>query len=328
MNEQIIKEILKNYELKLDRKKYEQNKRIQEVYSLVPRIKEINKEITSLGILTSKEILKNSANLENELEELKLKTKKLKQEKAILMTENNIPINYTNIEYDCEKCKDTGYTENGEKCSCFKQALISIAYKMSNLNHILSKENFQTFNIDLFSDEIYEDEQLTPKENMKFVVNVCEGFVINFDVDNEENLLFYGTTGLGKTFMCNCIAKSLLDKGKIVLYQTAFKILDIIRTYKFKDDAKDNSYQLAYNLLFNADLLIIDDLGTELTTAFTNTEIFNILNSRLITGKKTIISTNHHPRELSQMYSDRFFSRIFGKFIELKFYGKDLRWEE
>ncbi|WDV45857.1 ATP-binding protein [Clostridiaceae bacterium M8S5] len=328
MNDSVIREILKNYESKLDQKKREQTIRVREIYNLIPRIEEIDKKIASLGVATSKEILKNSGCIENKIEQLQHQIQSLKQEKAILMTENNIPINYTDIAYDCVRCKDTGYLENGKKCNCFKQALIRTAYKMSNLERMLAKENFQTFNINLFSDESYENEQRTPKENMKFIANVCEGFVINFDKDNEENLLFYGTTGLGKTFMCNCIAKNLLDKGKIVLYQTAFNILDIIRTYKFKDIAKDTSYQLAYNLLFSSDLLIIDDLGTELTTAFTNTEMFNIINSRLVNGKKTIISTNHHPRELSQMYSDRFFSRIFGKFIELKFYGNDLRWEE
>lgn len=327
MNNKIVKKILKDYEDKCDRKNREHLIRKQEIYSLVPRIKEIEKEISTLGVMTSKEILKNSSDMEKILHNLKTKIENLKQEKAILMTENNLPLDYADIKYDCKNCNDTGYLPNGQKCNCFKQALIKVAYKMSNIERLLAKENFQTFNIELFSNESYEDERLTPRANMRFIANVCEGFVINFDKDNEENLLFYGTTGLGKTFMCNCIAKSLLDKGKIVLYQTAFNILDVIRSYKFKDSASVPTADLTYNLLFTADLLIIDDLGTELTTSFSNTEMFNIINSRLVAGKKTIISTNHHPRQLSDMYSDRFFSRIFGKFIELKFYGDDLRWE-
>ena len=139
-------------------------------------------------------------------------------------------------------------------------------------------------------------------------------------------MLFYGTTGLGKTFLCNCISKSLLDKDKIVIYQTAFTILEILERRRFgKGNKEISDYQ--YDLLFEADLLVIDDLGTEVTNTFTNAEIFNIVNTRLIAGKKTLISTNLTPKEISGIYTDRIFSRILDKFIPLKFYGKDLRWE-
>ncbi|WGX76260.1 ATP-binding protein [Paraclostridium bifermentans] len=150
---------------------------------------------------------------------------------------------------------------------------------------------------------------------------------MNFDKDNDENMLFYGDTGLGKSFMCNCVAKELLDKGYLVIYQTAFKMFEIIEEYKFKnsDDhiTKDN-----YNNLFDCDLLIIDDLGTELTNSFTNSELFNILNTRLLSGKKTIISTNLSPMQLGDIYAQRIFSRIFDRFRMVKFIGNDLRWEQ
>ena len=164
-----------------------------------------------------------------------------------------------------------------------------------------------------------------PRENMVNISSICEGFVSNFKENNEENLLFYGTTGLGKTFMCNCIAKALLDKNKIVIYQTAFKILEIIERRRFgRDENRFDDFQ--YNLLFDADLLIIDDLGTELSNAFTNAEVFNIVNTRLINGTKTIISTNLTPKEISETYTDRVFSRVLEKFIPLRFYGPDLRY--
>ncbi len=197
---------------------------------------------------------------------------------------------------------------------------------MSNLENVLKKENFQNFNIDIFKDQPFEEEKMTPRENMVEIVGISEGFINNFDENNGENLLFYGTTGLGKTYLCNCIAKALLDKNKIVIYQTAFTILEIIEKHRFsKENNRFNDYQ--YNLLFEADLLVIDDLGTEVANTFTNAEIFNIVNTRLIGGKKTLISTNLTPKEISDIYTDRVFSRILDKFIPLKFYGPDLRWE-
>ena len=126
--------------------------------------------------------------------------------------------------------------------------------------------------------------------------------------------------------MCNCIAKALLDKNKIVIYQTAFKILETIEDHRFRrGESQFNNED--YNLLFDADLLIIDDLGTEVTNTFTNAETFNIVNTRIIKGKKTIISTNLTPKQITETYSDRIFSRVYEKFIPLKFYGPDLRWE-
>lgn len=325
MNKDIIKSILIEYEKKRDDALYKQQSRKQEVYSKIPQIKDIDIEIKQASIDLSKCIIENPINYQEVTNKLKSKIEKLKREKAILLTENNIPLEYLNINYTCNKCQDTGYLNNGKKCSCFKQELINRAYGMSNLENVLKKENFSNFDINIFSDKNMEEEEKSPRENMMNILNISEGFVINFEKENRENLLFYGQTGLGKTFMANCIAKSLLDKGYIVIYQTAFKIMDIISNHKF--NRYNSSGEDEYNLLFTADLLIIDDLGTEFTNSFTNTEIFNIVNTRLLEGKKMIISTNLSPKEFADTYTDRTFSRIFSNFIPLKFYGDDLRWE-
>lgn len=321
------KEILLEYEKIRDRAQEKLEHRKTKVYNMIPKLKSIDDEINHTGVLIAKAVLTNPENYEKVLSDIHRKMEQLKQEKAFLLTENNIPINYLELQYTCPICKDTGFIENGGKCSCFKQKLIDRAYAMSNMAQVLEKENFHFFNINLFSDDPFEDKELTPRQNMLHILNVCEGFVINFDGDTNENLLFYGTTGLGKTFLCNCIAKSLLDKGKIVVYQTAFKILDILENYKF-GKTKTPDIEASYQLLFDCDLLIIDDLGTELTNTFTNTEIFNILNTRLIHNKKMLISTNLSPMDIANTYSDRVFSRIFGAFTKLEFYGKDLRWEK
>ncbi len=326
MYSEILRDVLKEFEVKKDRALYEQKLRVKLVHEKVPEIRKIDEEITKTGLLMSKAIIEDPENYKDKVLQVKEKLEKLKMEKAYLLTDNNIPTDYLEVKYECSKCNDTGFLPNGEQCSCLKQALINRAYNMSNLKDVLAKQNFDTFNIEIFPDEKFENESMTPRENMMYILSICEGFVANFDENNEENLLFYGTTGLGKTFMCSCIAKALLDKGKIVIYQTAFKILEIIERRKFSNDLERFNND-EYNLLFDADLLIIDDLGTELTNTFTNAEVFNIVNTRILDRKKTIISTNLSPKEISDSYSDRIFSRVFEKFIPIKFFGPDLRWE-
>lgn len=323
MMHSFIHEILRDYEEKRNRAKAFKERRLQEVYEKVPTIKKIDEELQKTGISISKALIRGTKDPEKTIEDFKQKLEQLKQERAILLTENNIPLQYLDENYSCEECKDTGFVNSGQKCKCFRQQLIIKAYNMSNLSNVLKKENFQHFNLDLFSNKPFDGQSLSPKENMMDILNICEGFVFNFDENNEENLLFYGETGLGKTFLTNCIAKALLDKGKIVIYQTSFKLLEILEELRFKN----NDDKEKYNLLFEADLLIIDDLGTEMTNTFTNSEIFNIINSRLLSNKKTIVSTNLSPKEMMDRYDDRIFSRLFSKFTVLHFFGKDLRWE-
>lgn len=326
MNKSVLKELSMEYERKRDRQERDQQARMKKVYKKVPAIKRIDEDIFKTGLGMSKYIIGNPDSYKENLEKAKKAIESLKMEKAFLMTESNIPADYMEIQYDCTNCKDTGYIDSGYQCNCLKQALVSRAYKMSNLENVLEKENFKNFDINIFKDEPFDNETMTPRENMTDIAGIAEGFISNFHENNGENLLFFGTTGLGKTFLCNCIAKSLLDKNKIVIYQTAFTILEIIEKHRFgRGDKEFNSYQ--YNLLFEADLLVIDDLGTEVANTFTNAEIFNIVNTRIIGGKKTIISTNLTPKEISETYTDRVFSRILDKFIPLKFYGHDLRWE-
>ncbi|WFA08366.1 ATP-binding protein [Tissierella sp. Yu-01] len=326
MYEDIMREVSLEYEKKRDRQENERRKRIEYVYKKIPAIRRIDEDIMKSSISMARYIIGNPQGYKEAVEKAKETIESLKMEKAYLLTESNIPPNYMDLEYDCGHCNDTGYLGSGEKCNCLKQELVNRAYRMSNLGSVLNKENFHTFNIEVFNNNKFPGEDLTPRENMIDIVGFAEGFISNFDETNGENLLFYGTTGLGKTFLCNCIAKALLDKNKIVVYQTAFTILDILERRKFgKDSNQVSDYQ--YNLLFNADLLIIDDLGTEVSNTFTNAEIFNIVNTRIISGKKTLISTNLTPKEISEIYTDRVFSRILDKFIPLKFYGKDLRWE-
>lgn len=323
MFQQYTKEILREYDRLRQQSEDLKKQRQEEVYRRIPKIKEIDNEIARLGLLLSKSIIETPEDSQELMDRISKKMDRLKENRAILLTENNIPLTYLEKVYHCNICKDRGFLRNGKKCSCFKQKLIDRAYNLSNLNNTLEKENFHNFNIDLFSSESFEKEQISPRQNMMHLLNISEGFVMNFQDPQTKNLLFYGPTGLGKTFLANCVSKALLDRGYIVIYQTSFKMIEVLEDLRFR--RSDNKEE--YNLLYEADLLIIDDLGTELTNSFTNSELFNLVNNRILREKKIIISTNLSPMELAERYDDRIFSRLIAHFDVLKFYGEDLRWE-
>lgn len=326
LNKNIINRILVDYQKKLDYKKELLKEKKEKLYRKIPKLKQIDKEIQIHSLKTNKLIIKNPENIEDEINKLKTFISELKKEKAYILTENNIPLDYLTIKYDCKICNDKGFLNNGNKCKCLKQKIISNYYEMSNLKHKLDTENFQNFNIDIFSDKELANHKKTQKENIKEILSKVESFTISFDTFKGENLLFYGPPGQGKTYLCNCIASSLINKGYLVIYQTSFKLIEIIENARFnKNNFSKNDEN--YQMLFNSDLLIIDDLGTEFINTFTNVEIFNIINTRLNQNKNTIISTNLSPVQIKEKYSERISSRLFGSYKLFSFYGPDLRWE-
>ena len=326
MRETKLRDILTNYERKRSESERQLERRKNEVYTQIPRIKEIEDDINKVGLEIMKLVLKNPSNRESLTLEAKEKIQILTNEKNNLLAKHNIAKDYLDIQYECNLCQDRGFLPNGKKCNCLKQAIINESYKMSNLSNILEKQNKFTYDESIFSDEIDPNEGISPRQNMLAILSDCEKFIYDFDKDNDTNLLFYGDTGLGKTFMSSYIAKEILDKGYTVIYQTAFKMFDVIKDYQFRT-VDSNIEKDTYENLFECDLLIIDDLGMELTNAFTVSELFTILNTRLLSGKKTIISTNLYPAQLGELYTERIFSRIFDKFKMIKFIGADLRWQ-
>ncbi|MEA1974212.1 MAG: ATP-binding protein [Bacillota bacterium] len=326
MKKQTINKILVDYQKKLDYKKLLLKEKKDALYIKIPELMEIEKKIKIHSLKTNKLILNNSDNIEQEILKLKTFIDELKKEKAFILTENNIRLDYLTLKYDCNLCKDTGFLPSGKKCKCFKQKIISSYYEMSNLQHKLDAENFKNFDINIFSNKKIEGYKKTQKENITEILSKTESFATSFESSKLKNLLFYGPTGQGKTYLCNCIANSLINKSYLVIYQTAFKLIEIIENARFNKNNFSNQDE-NYQMLFNCDLLIIDDLGTEFINTFTNVEIFNIINTRLYQNKKTIISTNLSPIQIKEKYSDRISSRLFGNYEMLAFYGPDLRWE-
>lgn len=326
MNKQIIENIMTDYNKKRLKAAHNADLRREKLYETIPNLEEIEKQIKLSSINLSKLFLTNGAGMQEQVLSIKEEIEILKRQRHELYEKYNISENYLEPEYECNKCCDTGYLPDGKRCSCLNKQIINHLYTMSNMVHMLKRENFDSFDISVFSNEMYKNEKLTPKQNMYNILETSEDFCINFHKTN-MNLLFYGGTGLGKTFMCNCIAKALIDKEITVLYQTAFSLFEIVETHKFNKQFETEENRINYNMIFDCELLIIDDLGTEFNNSFTNSELFNIVNERLITEKKTIISTNLSLEQLRETYTDRIMSRVFNNFVPLKFYGMDLRWE-
>jgi DNA replication protein DnaC len=314
-----VNKIFNEYEDLRTKASNERKIRMDRIYEEVPRIKEIDAMIYSAGFENMQNILKNPEKSNEYNKELKEKYKVLKAEKKKLIEENNIPSDYEEYKYQCSDCNDTGYTDDGKKCKCFIQKLINVAYSKSNLGDVLEKQNFETFSFKYYSQE-KKNNEISPHDNMVKIYNKCKKFCDNFD-NEEKSLFFFGTTGLGKTFLSSCIAKELIDNGKIVIYTRATKLFNIYEDYKF---GRNNDKTIIDNL-YSADLLIIDDLGTEVQNKNNSAFLFDLLCDRLAENKKMIISTNLNISEISKIYSSRFASRIYECFELCRFYGEDIR---
>jgi DNA replication protein DnaC len=320
MRNKYVLEVIKEYEQQQEQVKVEHEKKLSEIYRKFPKIKQIDDSISRLGFDIAASIFKG-INIESYISEQKKKILDLKTEKAEVLASNGYPVDYLEMKYTCSLCNDTGYIEN-RKCNCFKQKLINKYYNQSNLKDLLQKEHFDNFDMSLYSTGKYENELVSPQKNMEEILTHCMTFSNNFE-NSYENLFFYGNSGLGKTFLSNCIAKDLLDKGKVVIYQTASSLMEILRSSKFGES--QDSFEGKLQDILNCDLLIIDDLGTEPNTGFSQSELYNIINARLLAQKQMIISTNFPLSDLRGIYPERITSRIFGNFVMFKFYGEDIR---
>ncbi|MBO4903815.1 MAG: ATP-binding protein [Lachnospiraceae bacterium] len=216
--------------------------------------------------------------------------------------------------YECNDCKDTGYIDGMTKCHCLRQAELRYMYRQSNIEEILRRENFDTLSYDYYTD--------SECERMKEIIDRCRQFADDFG-RKYENILLYGNVGVGKTFLTNCMAKAILDKGYSVIYFTSMRLFDTLSRELFRYD-ENESWDLQKDI-FTCDLLIIDDLGTESVNSFVASRLFDILNERDLRKKPTIISTNLSFEDIDGRYTERNFSRIFGNYIVLHPDVEDIR---
>ena len=331
MDNKLLKNILNEYAQKKYLAEQESENKKRKLFSENIDLENIEKEINLYSIKKMNLLINLNEENKNKLEQTEKKINELKIKKEKILNKLSISENYFFPNYECKICNDTGYIKKENKtimCNCLKQKIFDLEYNKSNIGNI-KKENFETFNLNLYSDEIDSNLQISPRENIKIIKEISENFINNFNCPEEKNLLFTGNTGLGKTFLCNCIANELLKKGKTILYQTSPIMIDSIIDYRFgKNDA---DFNIIENLL-NVDLLIIDDLGTESLNSMKLTELFTIINSRILNQHdkitKTIISTNLDLNNIFSIYNERIGSRIVGYYNICRFIGDDIRFKK
>ena len=309
--------VMRLYEIIREEELNAQIKRKEEIEKKLPEISDMERNIGKFSVSLAISSLKPMENREEYLKAIKNKIINLRVKKSELLVEYGYNPDYLNIHFRCTKCHDTGFI-GPTKCICYKQKLVQLYYKNSELNTILREHNFDYFNIDFYSTRRVGEEPENPRKNMEAILSKSMSFIKNFSQSN-ENLLFYGNSGTGKTFLSHCIAKELLDNGYLVVYRTAAELIQNLKTVMFENDTT------LEELIIDCDLLVIDDLGTEQINDFSKTELFNILNKRLLRQKKLLVSTNYALKELMFIYSERINSRLLGNFNLCKFIGEDIR---
>lgn len=292
-------------------------KRRADILAKAPSLADLERQIASVSVSAGRRLLDGD---ETALAGLHDTLDALRQQKADLIRSLGFPADYLDIPFSCPDCKDTGYIE-GMPCHCFKQACIDLLYEQSHLQSVFRQENFSMFSLEYYSKE--EKDPATGIDAYSFAKNAyekCRSFVKSFDNDY-QNLFLQGKTGVGKTFLSNCIAKELLDSGHSVLYFSAFQLFDLLAKHTF---GKAQNTQDLENI-YSCDLLIIDDLGTELPNTFTVSQFFLCLNERILRKKPVIISTNLNLQDIAEIYSERTSSRITSSFTILRLCGSDIR---
>ncbi|WHE87871.1 ATP-binding protein [Lachnoanaerobaculum gingivalis] len=327
--------IMREYENIRANNRAAQVRRIEEVYEKIPEMKELNNSTGSVAVSRYKESLKSGR---LSINDLKTDIDSIKNKKEELLLSAGFPKDYMEITYDCKDCKDTGYID-GKKCHCLQLKIRKLLYAQSNLENILNKENFENFSFDYYDNKtILPGQNMTNAAYMEGVKRFCEKFADKYfktnasknavdtalEENDRRNIIFSGNTGVGKTYLSNCIAKVLLDRYYSAIYLSAKELFEALVKVKL-EKSEDQKYLLLIEEVYESDMLIIDDLGTELSNHFTTTEFFHIINRRVNTEKSTIISTNLSLDEMRDIYSERVTSRIRKSFMYIRLFGNDIR---
>lgn len=313
-------EVMRGYERRQSANRQDQQRRRQEVYDRVPQIRALDQAVASCGAARARQALEGDTKARARLRE---ELADLREQKEILLLAAGFPADYMDMRYQCPDCKDTGYA-GGRRCHCFEEARMHILYAQSNIRETLERENFLTLSLEWYDNERkFPELGMTELEYMKRVIGQCRDFAESFP-EKGRNILFTGGTGVGKTFLTNCISKTLIDRYLSVIYLSSQDLFDLLSRHKFNRDLPEDIEETCRHIL-DCDMLIIDDLGTELNNAFVSSQLFYCVNERINRQKGTIISTNLSLGMLRDAYSDRVTSRLMSHYVTIPLYGGDIR---
>ncbi len=311
--------VMREYEKKRLKSHDIQVSRYEEVCKKIPEFKSLDDSISILSVQYGRRLLNGD---ERAVSSLKEELSILRSSKQSLLISAGFPEDYLEPVYECKDCKDTGYIGN-EKCHCFKRAAIRLLYEQSNMTELPSDADFENFRLDFYSGTYYDKKTgRSARAVMEDTLKTCRQFIDTFG-EEFRNLFFFGNVGVGKTYLSICIAREIMEKEFSVLYFSAPQLFNTLAQTAF--DKKDIDSRNLSEFIFDCDLLIIDDLGSEYTNAFIASQFFTCVNERLIHRKSTIISTNLSLESLADLYTERSFSRITSSYTLLKIIGDDIR---
>ena len=309
------------YERRRREKEERYESRLQDVYSKVPSVKLIDAELrATMAELVGVAVGAGSAML---IDDIRSRNLKLQEERRSAISRAGFSEGYLDDEYMCRKCHDTGFSDT-KMCECL--AVIYKQEQTASLSNLfkLGNETFETFSLSYYDDTQVSGTGISPRQNMEVIYEICVEYARKFG-SKSMNLFFNGAPGLGKTFLSACIARVVADHGFSVVYDMASSIFAKFEDAKFQRTDDLEGLRNETKRYLECDLLIIDDLGTEMTTAFTISTLYEIVNTRLVTDRKTIINSNLTLTELNRKYSGQIMSRLEGEYQVLTFYGDDIR---
>jgi len=318
-NKQNFKRIREEYATKHLVAEEAAESRRAELHMRLPRVAEIDRELGKTGVRIMGAGLLPTAEREAEIERLHAENDKLLAEREACLRAAGYPADYSDVKYECEKCGDSGYV-GIKMCDCMRNALVLAGFESSGISRLLETQTFESFSLDYYKNDakVYA--------NMERVLSVMRAYAEGFDPATAQSLALFGGTGLGKTHLSSAVAREVLKKGYDVVYVTA---LDLVADFEAEQfGARNITRGELTDKYFDCDLLIVDDLGTELVNQFTVSVIYNLLNIRINRKAPTVISTNLGQKELLAKYNDRVTSRIFGEFRPLLFLGADIRMQK
>lgn len=286
-----------------------------ELYGIIPELRELDKVLSGTGMEIMKIIASGEADIEKKIAELKERNARINEERRALLVKNGYAPDYTDVKYECEKCSDTGFVDT-KMCECMKRELIIAGYESSGIAELIRTQNFDNFSLGYYAE--------SDLARMRAYVDILKKFADDFNDDTYANFLMLGATGLGKTHLSSAVAKSVIDKGFDVLYVTSVGMTGDFEAERFGNSVGSRQKNKT-SRYYDAELLIIDDLGTEVSNQFTLSCLYDVINTRINKHLCTFVNTNLTAKEIDARYSERITSRLFGEYTSIVFVGTDIR---
>ena len=333
-NNKIVQKVLSDFEDKYKKASADAEKRKKELYAQIPGLWDIDKKLSETHKELAGIVLKSNSGEDFALKvgETKKKNQDLIKKRTNMLVKSGYPGNYTEPVYECPDCEDTGY-KSDIICGCLRKALAAESINHSGLGRAVKNQTFENFSLDYYDKKKSSDNMIKESQykHMKSIFEVCKEYAKRFGGEysetSERNLMFIGSTGLGKTHLSSAIACEVIQKGYDVYYDSAQSILYSFEKQRFTRSGTTFDPDIIERYM-TCDLLIIDDLGTEFTGNMIVSSLYNLINMRLLENKSMIISTNLTGNEIQTRYDNRIVSRIFGEFTTLNFIGDDIRFKK